>query len=95
MRIDSGLLDRRTDYRTHTYMPVQAPLDVERALFAYLRHFGIVFDAFDFTLSADGTGRFRRHRAAPAVRSRRTTERRDRARGPRQAHPDCAPDRAP
>lgn len=58
VRIDSGLLDWRTDYRTHTYTPVEAPPDVERALFAYLRHFGLVFGAFDFTLSGDGAWTF-------------------------------------
>ncbi|MCZ1009882.1 ATP-grasp ribosomal peptide maturase [Streptomyces lydicus] len=58
VRIDSGLLDWRTDYTTHTYTPVEAPPGVERALFAYLRHFGLVFGAFDFTLSADGAWTF-------------------------------------
>lgn len=58
VRIDSGLLDWRTDYRTHTYTPVKAPPGVERALFAYLRQFGCVFGAFDFTLSADGEWTF-------------------------------------
>ncbi|MET9428215.1 ATP-grasp ribosomal peptide maturase [Streptomyces sp. NPDC003036] len=58
VRIDCGLLDWRTDYSTHTYTPLAPPPDVERALHAYLRHFGLVFGAFDFTLSADGTWTF-------------------------------------
>ncbi|KUF19601.1 ATP-grasp ribosomal peptide maturase [Streptomyces silvensis] len=52
VRIDSGLLDWRTDYSTHTYTPITPPPAIEHALFAYLRHFGLIFGAFDFTLSA-------------------------------------------
>ncbi|MEU5434726.1 ATP-grasp ribosomal peptide maturase [Streptomyces sp. NPDC020719] len=51
VRIDSGLLDWRTDYSTHTYAPVTAPPAVERAMRAYLKHFGLVFGAFDFALA--------------------------------------------
>ncbi|MFF4605800.1 ATP-grasp ribosomal peptide maturase [Streptomyces sp. NPDC001339] len=58
VRIDSGLLDWRTDYSTHAYTPVTPPPDVERALLAYLLHFGLVFGAFDFTLSASGEWTF-------------------------------------
>ncbi|MBB5123059.1 30S ribosomal protein S6 modification protein RimK [Streptomyces eurocidicus] len=58
VRIDSGLLDWRTDYSTHTYTPVTPPPDVERALFAYLRHFGLVFGAFDFALAPSGEWTF-------------------------------------
>ncbi|MBC2874735.1 MULTISPECIES: ATP-grasp ribosomal peptide maturase [Streptomyces] len=54
VRIDSGLLDWRTDYGTHTYTPVIPPPDVAHAAFAYLRHFGLVFGAFDFALTASG-----------------------------------------
>ena len=54
VRIDSGLLDWRTDYSTHTYTPVTAPPEVERAMRAYLRHFGLVFGAFDFALTESG-----------------------------------------
>ena len=51
VRIDSGLLDWRTDYSRHTYTPVPVPPDVERAVFTYLEHFGLVFGAFDFALT--------------------------------------------
>ncbi|WOX11138.1 ATP-grasp ribosomal peptide maturase [Streptomyces sp. N50] len=54
VRIDSGLLDWRTDYSTHTYTPVTPPPEVERAMRAYLRHFGLVFGAFDFALTEPG-----------------------------------------
>lgn len=54
VRIDSGLLDWRTDYNTHTYTPVAAPPTVERAMRAYLKHFGLVFGAFDFALTESG-----------------------------------------
>ncbi|OKH99831.1 hypothetical protein A6A06_22480 [Streptomyces sp. CB02923] len=58
VRIDSGLLDWRTDYSTHTYTPVIPPPDVGRAIFAYLRHFGLVFGAFDFALAPSGEWTF-------------------------------------
>ncbi|WP_424891248.1 hypothetical protein [Streptomyces sp. XH2] len=58
MRIDSGLLDWRTDYGTHTYSPVTPPPDVKRALFSYLRHFELVFGAFDFALARSGEWTF-------------------------------------
>ncbi|MFE7115683.1 ATP-grasp ribosomal peptide maturase [Streptomyces sp. NPDC057654] len=58
VRIDSGLLDWRTDYSTHTYTSITAPRTVERALHAYLRHFGLVFGAFDFALSESGEWTF-------------------------------------
>lgn len=54
VRIDSGLLDWRTDYSTHTYTPVTAPAAVERAMRAYLKRFGLVFGAFDFALTESG-----------------------------------------
>ncbi|MFH8790022.1 ATP-grasp ribosomal peptide maturase [Streptomyces roseoverticillatus] len=58
VRIDSGLLDWRTDYSTHIYTPVTPPPDVEHAIFAYLRHFRLVFGAFDFALSPSGEWTF-------------------------------------
>ncbi|MFK0190865.1 ATP-grasp ribosomal peptide maturase [Kitasatospora sp. NPDC090308] len=51
VRIDSGLLDWRVDYSTHTYTATSVPERVERAIFAYLAHFGLVFGAFDFALT--------------------------------------------
>ncbi len=51
VRIDCDLLDWRTDYSRHTYTPIRAPETVERAMFAYLEHFGLVFGAFDFALT--------------------------------------------
>ncbi|TXS50107.1 ATP-grasp ribosomal peptide maturase [Streptomyces sp. t39] len=53
VRIDCDLLDWRTDYTTHTYSVISTPPAVERAIFAYLRHFGLVFGAFDFALTRD------------------------------------------
>ncbi|EMF00013.1 hypothetical protein H340_13586 [Streptomyces mobaraensis NBRC 13819 = DSM 40847] len=58
VRVDSGLLDWRIDYSTHTYTPVVPPPDVRSALFAYLRHFGLVFGAFDFALTPSGEWTF-------------------------------------
>ncbi|WP_328756814.1 ATP-grasp ribosomal peptide maturase [Streptomyces sp. NBC_00271] len=54
VRIDSGLLDWRTDYGTHTYTPLVTPPVVERAMRAYLEHFRLVFGAFDFALTDSG-----------------------------------------
>ncbi|MDX3760019.1 ATP-grasp ribosomal peptide maturase [Streptomyces sp. AK02-04a] len=54
VRIDSGLLDWRTDYGTHTYTPVATPPTVQRAMRAYLKHFRLVFGAFDFALTDSG-----------------------------------------
>ncbi|MFI1536771.1 ATP-grasp ribosomal peptide maturase [Streptomyces anandii] len=54
VQIDSGLLDWRTDYGTHTYTPLAAPPAVERSMHAYLKHFGLVFGAFDFALTDSG-----------------------------------------
>lgn len=54
VRIDSGLLDWRTDYSRLTYTPVEPPPGIERALHRYLDHFGLVFGAFDFCVGEDG-----------------------------------------
>ncbi|MGW5333436.1 ATP-grasp ribosomal peptide maturase [Streptomyces bauhiniae] len=54
VRIDSGLLDWRTDYSRLSYSVVEASPGVERALRAYLDHFGLVFGAFDFAVGEDG-----------------------------------------
>ncbi|MFE1437109.1 ATP-grasp ribosomal peptide maturase [Streptomyces sp. NPDC058739] len=54
VRIDSGLLDWRTDYSRLRYTAVEAPPGVEPALYRYLDRFGLVFGAFDFCLGTDG-----------------------------------------
>ncbi|MEU0370863.1 ATP-grasp ribosomal peptide maturase [Streptomyces sp. NPDC006283] len=54
VRIDSDLLDWRTDYSRLTYTPVEAPPDIERPLHHYMDHFGLVFGAFDFCVGEDG-----------------------------------------
>ncbi|MGW3076373.1 MULTISPECIES: ATP-grasp ribosomal peptide maturase [unclassified Kitasatospora] len=51
VRIDCDLLDWRVDYSAHTYTAIPVPERVERAVFAYLAHFGLVFGAFDFALT--------------------------------------------
>jgi ATP-grasp ribosomal peptide maturase len=51
VRIDCDLLDWRTDYSTHIYTAIRVPELVERAIFAYLEHFRLVFGAFDFALT--------------------------------------------
>lgn len=50
VRIDSGLLDWRTDYDQHRYTPVECPAGLAEALHSYMRRFGLVFAAFDFAL---------------------------------------------
>ncbi|MFD5582840.1 ATP-grasp ribosomal peptide maturase [Streptomyces sp. NPDC127063] len=54
VRIDSDLLDWRTDYSRLTYAPAEPPRGVEAALHRYLHHFGLVFGAFDFCVDQDG-----------------------------------------
>ncbi|MFC9680020.1 ATP-grasp ribosomal peptide maturase [Streptomyces sp. NPDC056948] len=56
VRIDSDLLDWRTDYSKLSYTPVDAPLGTVPALHHYMDHFGLVFGAFDFAI--DGEGRW-------------------------------------
>ncbi|MER6250721.1 ATP-grasp ribosomal peptide maturase [Streptomyces sp. NPDC001584] len=55
VRIDSDLLDWRTDYGRLTYSVVQPPPQVTAALFRYLSLFGLVFGAFDFAVDQAGT----------------------------------------
>ncbi|MEU0786483.1 ATP-grasp ribosomal peptide maturase [Streptomyces sp. NPDC006173] len=50
VRIGSDLLDWRTDYSKLTYSVVQPPSGIEEALHGYMRHFGLVFGAFDFAV---------------------------------------------
>ena len=54
VRIDSDLLDWRTDYARLTYAPVQPPPGLTAALNRYLSAFGLVFGAFDFAVDAEG-----------------------------------------
>lgn len=54
VRIDSELLDWRTDYDRLAYSVVEPPPGIDRALRAYLDHFGLVFGAFDFAVGDDG-----------------------------------------
>lgn len=54
VRIDSGLLDWRTDYGKLTYSVVKLPPGAEESIRAYLKHFGLVFGAFDFAIDKVG-----------------------------------------
>lgn len=55
VRIESGMLDWRKDYSALSYSVVELPRPVEKALLAYLDHFGLVSGSFD--LAVDKTGR--------------------------------------
>lgn len=54
VRINSGLLDWRTDYDCLTYTVVDPPPGITEALHQYLRFFGLVFGAFDFAIDRSG-----------------------------------------
>ncbi|MEU2296150.1 ATP-grasp ribosomal peptide maturase [Streptomyces antibioticus] len=54
VRIDSDVLDWRTDYSRLRYTVVEPPPGIEPALHHYMRHFGLVFGAFDFCIDEDG-----------------------------------------
>ncbi|MFE6912218.1 ATP-grasp ribosomal peptide maturase [Streptomyces erythrochromogenes] len=54
VRITSGLLDWRKDYSALSYSVVDLPAPVERALLAYLDHYGLRSGSFD--LSEDQKG---------------------------------------
>ncbi|MEU6916388.1 ATP-grasp ribosomal peptide maturase [Streptomyces olindensis] len=54
VRIDSDLLDWRTDYGRLRYSVAQPPPGVTEALHAYLAHFGLAFGAFDFAVDGQG-----------------------------------------
>ncbi|MFJ7205656.1 ATP-grasp ribosomal peptide maturase [Streptomyces sp. NPDC098789] len=54
VRIDSELLDWRTDYSKLTYAVVEPPPGIPEAIRAYLDHFGLVFGAFDFAIDTVG-----------------------------------------
>jgi ATP-grasp ribosomal peptide maturase len=53
VRIDSDLLDWRTDYARLTYTPVRPPPGLTAALYRYLSLFGLVFGAFDFAVDTE------------------------------------------
>ncbi|RDG36883.1 ATP-grasp ribosomal peptide maturase [Streptomyces corynorhini] len=54
VRIDSDLLDWRTDYDRLKYTVVEPPSGIADAMLRYLARFGLVFGAFDFCLAQDG-----------------------------------------
>jgi hypothetical protein len=54
VRIDSDLLDWRTDYSKLTYTPVEAPPGIRPALHRYMNRFRLVFGAFDFAVDHEG-----------------------------------------
>ncbi|WP_030574114.1 ATP-grasp ribosomal peptide maturase [Streptomyces aureocirculatus] len=54
VRIDSDLLDWRTDYSRLTDTVVDPPPDITAALYRYLQHFGLVFGCFDFAVDREG-----------------------------------------
>ncbi|GGU88685.1 ATP-grasp ribosomal peptide maturase [Streptomyces albospinus] len=54
VRIDSDLLDWRTDYSRITYSVVKPPPGIAKALRTYLAHFRLVFGAFDFAVDREG-----------------------------------------
>jgi ATP-grasp ribosomal peptide maturase len=54
VRIDSDLLDWRTDYSRLAYTPVEPPPGIRPALHRYMNRFRLVFGAFDFCVGEDG-----------------------------------------
>lgn len=58
IRIDSRLLDWRSDYSALTYTRVRCPPTVEQAIHDYMRSFGLLFGAFDFALTSAGEWAF-------------------------------------
>ncbi|MFC9595612.1 ATP-grasp ribosomal peptide maturase [Streptomyces sp. NPDC056944] len=54
VRIDSDLLDWRTDYGRLSYSAVGPPQGIREALYAYLKHFSLAFGAFDFAIDRQG-----------------------------------------
>lgn len=54
VRIDSGLLDWRTDYSALSYRVVDLPDRLSRTLQDYLRLFGLVSGSFDLALDKNG-----------------------------------------
>ncbi|NJQ01198.1 ATP-grasp ribosomal peptide maturase [Streptomyces zingiberis] len=54
VRIESDLLDWRTDYTQLRYSVVRTPPGLHESLHAYLDHFRLVFGAFDFAVDRQG-----------------------------------------
>ncbi|MFE6773972.1 ATP-grasp ribosomal peptide maturase [Streptomyces fimicarius] len=54
VRIASGMLDWRKDYSALSYRVVDLPDRVEKALLAYLAHFGLASGSFDFAVDEAG-----------------------------------------
>lgn len=54
VRIESGMLDWRMDYTALSYRVVDLPCRVEKALQAYLEHYGLVSGSFDFAVDKAG-----------------------------------------
>lgn len=54
IRIDSGLLDWRTDYSALSYRVVTLPDLLETALIGYLEHFGLNSGSFDLAVDRAG-----------------------------------------
>ena len=54
VRIESGMLDWRKDYSVLSYSVVDLPGRLEKALLAYLDHFGLPSGSFDLALDRDG-----------------------------------------
>ncbi|WP_306325307.1 ATP-grasp ribosomal peptide maturase [Streptomyces venezuelae] len=54
VRIDSGVLDWRTDYDRLSYTVAEPPPGIVESLHRYLDHFGLVFGAFDFAVDKAG-----------------------------------------
>ncbi|WP_100445312.1 ATP-grasp ribosomal peptide maturase [Glycomyces xiaoerkulensis] len=55
VRIDSDVLDWRSDYDQLRYEPVEVPEDVSKAVRRYLDGFSLHYGCFDFALTAAGT----------------------------------------
>ncbi|MFB6809583.1 ATP-grasp ribosomal peptide maturase [Streptomyces sp. NPDC056387] len=54
VRITSGLLDWRKDYSALSYSVVDLPTAVEKALLAYLDHYGLISGSVDFAVDHQG-----------------------------------------
>ncbi|MFJ2607451.1 hypothetical protein ACIO13_21125 [Streptomyces sp. NPDC087425] len=55
---EAARIDWRTDYKSLTYRPTTVPAAIRQRVSAFMRHFGIVFGAFDFIVTPSGEWRF-------------------------------------